>query len=146
MQQATLQIHSDGPYAIKTLVYQLDVQVVDNNKQPVSNAFVIIYTPLGDGVAVNITETAGNAIVRLPAGTYTIEAYYTADYWLAPTKANATAQITISQSTSKQVVLTDYPPAIWTTTGFWLLIIAIIIAVVAVAFFLRKRHSTKPKK
>jgi hypothetical protein len=146
VQQATLQIHSNGPYTIKTLVYQLDVQVVDNNKQPVSNAFVIIYTSLGDGVAVNITETTGNAIVRLPAGTFTIEAYYTADYWLTPTKANATEQITVSQSTLKQVVLSDYPPAIWTTTGFWLLIIAVIIAAVAVVLFLRKRHRTRPTK
>ena len=140
VQQTTLQIHSNGPYTIKTLVYQLDVQVLDNNEKPVSNAFVIIYTPLGDGVAVNITDTTGTAIVRLPVGTYTIEGHYIADYWLTPTKTNVTAQIVISQSTRKQVVLTDYPPDIWTTTGFWLLITAIIIVAVAIALIIRKRH------
>ena len=140
VQQTTLQIHSNGPYTIKTLVYQLNVQVLDNNEKPVSNAFVIIYTPLGDGVAVNITDTTGTAIVRLPVGTYTIEGHYIADYWLTPTKTNVTAQIVISQSTRKQVVLTDYPPDIWTTTGFWLLITAIIIVAVAIALIIRKRH------
>jgi hypothetical protein len=146
VQQTTLQIHSNGPYTIKTLVYRLDVQVIDNNKQPVSNAFVVMYTLLGDGVALNITDTTGNAIVRLPAGTYNIEAYYTADYWLTPAKTNATTQITLSQSTLKQVVLTDYPPAIWTTTGFWLLIAAIIIVVAAAALILRKRRRIGPSK
>jgi hypothetical protein len=140
VQQTTLQIHSNGPYTIKTLVYQLNVQVLDNNEKPVSNAFVIIYTPLGDGVAVNITDTTGTAIVRLPVGTYTIEGHYIADYWLTPTKTNVTAQIVISQSTRKQVVLTNYPPDIWTTTGFWLLITAIIIVAVAIALIIRKRH------
>jgi len=140
VQQTTLQIHSNGPYTIKTLVYQLNVQVLDNNEKPVSNAFVIIYTPLGDGVAVNITDTTGTAIVRLPVGTYTIEGHYIADYWLTPTKTNVTAQIVISQSTRKQVVLTNYPPDIWKTTGFWLLITAIIIVAVAIALIIRKRH------
>ena len=146
VQQTTLQINSNGPYTIRTLVYQLDVQVLSNNKQPVNNAFVVIYTLLGDGVAINITETAGNAIVRLPTGIYTIEAYFIADYWLTPIKTNATAQITLSQSTLKQVVLTDYPPAIWTTAGFWLLIAAIIIAAVAIALTLRKRNRVKLAK
>jgi len=80
---------------------------------------VVIYTLLGDGVAINITDATGNTIVRLPTATYTVEAYFIGDYWLTPTKTNATAQITVSQSTLTQVVLTDYPPAIWTTTGFF---------------------------
>ncbi len=140
VQQTTVRISSNGPYEIKTLVYQLDVQVLDSNKNPVSNAFVVVYTPLGDGVAINITDTTGNAVARLPAGTYMVEAYYTADYWLTPAKTNATKQITLSQSTQEQVVLTDYPPAIWTTTGFWLLLAAIIIIVAAVALIVRKRR------
>jgi hypothetical protein len=140
VQQTTVRISSNGPYTIKTLVYQLDVQVLDNGKNPVGNAFIVIYTPLGDGVAINITDNAGYAVVRLPAGTYTIEAYYTADYWLTPAKTNATAQVTISQSTQQQVVLAEYPPAIWTTYGFWLLVAAIITIAVAVVLLLRKRR------
>ena len=146
VQQTTLQIDSNGPFTIKTLVYQLDVQILDNNNNPVNNAFVVIYTPIGDGVAINITDTTGNAIVRLPAGNYTVEAYYTGDYWLTPAKTNSAAEITISQSTLKQVTLTDYPPAIWTTTGFWLLIIAILIVVVALALIFRKRRRMKQPK
>jgi len=140
VQQTTVQISSNGPYTVKTLVYQLNIQVLDNNKNPVGNAFVVTYTLLGEGVAINITDTTGNAIVRLPAGTYTIEAYYAGDYLLTPAKANATKQITLSGSTSEQVVLSDYPPALWTTTGFWLVLITIIVVIVAVALFLRKRH------
>jgi hypothetical protein len=143
VKQTTLQINSNGPYTVKTNVYQLNVQVIDNNMKPVSNAFVVIYTPIGDGVAINISDATGNAIVRLPVGNYTIEAYYATDYWLTPVNTKAASQIALSQSTLQQVALTGYPPAIWATTGFWLLIVIIGVVAVAIALVFRRQHRTK---
>jgi hypothetical protein len=144
VQQTSVHINSNGPYTIKTLVYELIVQVLDNNKNPVNNAFVVVYTLQGEGQAINITDAKGSTYLRLPQGNYTIEAYYTSDYWLTPVKTNASTQIAISQSTSEQVQLIEFPPAIWVTTGFYLIAVAIIIAVVAAVFiYFMKRKRKK---
>ncbi|MEM3699409.1 MAG: hypothetical protein QXL57_00855 [Candidatus Bathyarchaeia archaeon] len=142
--QTTIYVDSDGPYTIKTNVYQLTVNLYGNDGRPVHGAYIIIYTMSGVGYGLDITDAAGKAIFKLPSGTYRIEAYYTTDYWLTTVKSKATEQATITSSTTKNIRLSDYPPAIWTTTGFLLLIAIIIAATIAVAYAIitihRKAH------
>jgi hypothetical protein len=130
VKQTTIYVNSNGPYMIKTQVFQLTVNVFGKDGSPIHGAYVIIYSQSGAGYGLDITDSTGKAIFKLPPGTYSIEAYYAADYWLTTIKSSAIEQATVSESTSKNLILKDFPPAIWSTTGFWILTITIMVAIV----------------
>lgn len=140
VKQTTVHVDSDGPYTIKTRVYQLTVQVYGRNGMPVHGAYVIVNTQSGVGYGLDTTDKTGKALFRLPSGTYQISAYYTSDYWLTVVRASATESISVTASTSKNLVLTDFPPAVWSTTLFWLLMASALAAAVAVTLILFKRR------
>jgi hypothetical protein len=144
VKQTTVYVDSNGPYTIKTHVFQLTVNVFGKDDSPIHGAYVIVYTQSGVGYGLNITDSAGKAVFKLPSGTYRIEAYYVADYWLTTVKSSAVEHVTMSTSTSKNLILTDFPPSIWATTGFWTLTIFIMIAIaIAVyTFFITLRRRT----
>ena len=134
VKQITIYVDSNGPYTIKTQVFQLTVNVFGNDGSPIHGAYVIVYTQSGIGYGLDITDSAGKAIFKLPSGTYRIEAYYAADYWLTTIKSSAAESVAVTASTSKNLILADFPPAIWSTTGFWLLMMLVIAVAVAVAY------------
>ncbi|MEM0007900.1 MAG: hypothetical protein QXR89_06525 [Candidatus Bathyarchaeia archaeon] len=138
--QTTIYVDSDGPYTIRTKVYQLTVNLYGNDGKPIHGAYVIVYTMSGVGYGLDITDAAGKATFKLPSGSYRIEVYYTTDYWLTTVKSTATEQATITSSTTKGIVLSNFPPAIWTTTGFLLLIAIIIAAMIAAAYTIITIH------
>lgn len=59
VKQATIQVDSEGPYIIKTEVYQLTVDVLENNGASVHGAYVIIYTQTGVGYGLATTDETG---------------------------------------------------------------------------------------
>lgn len=128
------------PYTIKTQVYQLMVNLYGNDGRPIHGAYIIVYTMSGVGYGLDITDAAGKAVFKLPSGTYRIEAHYTTDYWLTTVKSTATEQAIVTSSTTKNIVLTNFPPAIWTTTGFLLLMTIIIAALLATAYAIITIH------
>jgi len=144
VKQITIHVDSNGPYTIKTQVYQLTVNVLGKDGSPIHGVYVIIYTQSGIGYGLDITDSTGKAVFKLPSGTYKIEAYYSTDYWLTTVKSSAIEQATVSASASKNLILTDFPPAIWSTTGFWILSITLMAAIVAAIYTflltLRRRH------
>jgi len=148
VKQTTIYVDSNGPYTISTQVFQLTVNVFGNDGLPIHGAYVIIYTQSGIGYGLDITDSAGKAVFKLPSGTYKIEAYYSADYWLTTVKSSATDQVTVSASTSKNLILANFPPVIWSTMGFWLLIIFIMAAMVAAvyAFFIISKRTYTQKR
>lgn len=145
VKQVTMDVESNGPYTIKTEVYQLRINVVGSDKVAVHGAYVIIYTQTGVGYGLAVTDETGQAVLKLPKGIYNVETHYSAEYWLkfVTTKADETG-VSINASTSKTIVLTEFPPPLWTTTGFWLLLvlIAVPISVVILMILLRRRHSS----
>ena len=57
-------------------------------------------------------------------------------------KSDASDTVQVTASTAKTIVLADFPPAVWSTVGFLLLlavIIAVIMAVVAFLLFRRRK-------
>ena len=134
VQQTTVYVDSNGPYTIKTQVYQLTVRVLGNNGAPVHGAYVIVYTQSGIGYGLDTTNVEGTAVFKLPSGTYRVEAYYTSDYWLTVVRDSAVEQVSVTASTSKDVALMRFPPAMWSTIGFWI-IMGAVIAIVTVAVF-----------
>jgi hypothetical protein len=147
VQKTTVQVTSNGPYTIKTRVYQLTVKVNANNGIPVDGAYVIVCTQSGVGYGLDITNTTGQAIFKLPAATYRIDVHYVSDYWLTVVKSDASDTVEVTASTTKTIVLAGFPPAIWSTIGFLLLLLAVIIlALATLAAFMLFRRRRKRKK
>lgn len=134
VKQQTIYVDSNGPYTINAEVFQLTVNVFGNDGSPIHGAYVIVYTQSGIGYGLDITNSAGKAVFKLPSGTYRLEVHYSADYWLTTVKCSATGSATVSASTSKNLFLANFPPAIWSTTGFLLLIIFVMAAMVAAVY------------
>jgi len=141
VQQVTVYVDSDGPYTIKTQVYQLTAQVFGNNGVPIHGAYVIAYTQSGVGYGLDTTDATGKALFKLPSGTYRVDVHYASDYWLTVVKTSATKQISVTASASTNIILADFPPAMWLTIGFWLLVAPIIIITAATLaiYITRKR-------
>ncbi len=139
VQQTTVYVDSDGPYTIKTRVYQLTVEVLGNNRASIEGAYVIVYTQPGVGYGLETTDAAGRSLFQLPAGEYRIETHYSSSYWLAVVRTSASEPVSVTASTSKTIILDDFPPAVWTTPGFWVVVVCSIVPVIAVILFLFKK-------
>jgi len=140
--QETVSVDSDGPYTIKTQVYQLTVNVLSNDRAAVHGAYVIVYTQTGVGYGLDTTDSEGEAVFKLPKGTYNIEAHYSGEYWLKVVTATATeTAVTVESSRSIIIVLEEFPPPIWTTPGFLLLMALIAVTIFAALYivFLSRR-------
>jgi len=146
VQDTIIAVDSDGPYTVKTRVYQLTVKVLGNNEVPVEGAYVIVYTQSGVGYGLELSDADGEATFRLPEGTYKIDVRFSSVYWLSVVTANATKpSYTVNSSETLTITLAEIPPAMWTTLGFWLLmavLIIIILIVIYMVFKIRKRTSS----
>jgi len=147
VKQTMVYVDSDGPFTIKTDVYQLTVTVLSNNAATVHGAYVIVYTQNGVGLGLDTTNAAGLAVFKLPKGSYNVEAHFSAEYWLKVVTTSAVEQgIDVSASTSKTIVLSEFPPPIWTTTGFWLVLALTgftVFVAVYIVFFSRRHVSVR---
>ncbi|UCG36470.1 MAG: hypothetical protein JSV64_07665 [Candidatus Bathyarchaeota archaeon] len=132
-------VDSDGPFRIKTEVYVLTLQVLTNAGAPVHSAYVMIYTQSGVGYGLEVTDNTGRAVFRLSSGTYRVTAHYSADYWLRMVKTSATEEFSVTQTASRNLVLQDFPPPVWSTMGFWLLMMGFVAAVFGIIFIVRRR-------
>jgi len=138
--QEAQSVDSDGPYTIKCEVYQLTVEVLGNDGNSVHGAYVIIYTEAGIVYDFRMTDSTGKAVSKLPVGVYRIDVQYSTTYWLTAVTASANrSSVEVTSSGSVTVTLTDFPPSLWTTVGFWLLVALIIVVVLGIVGLLYKR-------
>ncbi|UCH02782.1 MAG: hypothetical protein JSV20_03070, partial [Candidatus Bathyarchaeota archaeon] len=127
--QTSMYLESDGPYTIHAEVYQLTVDVLDNTGAAVHGAYVIVYTQTGVGYGLAVSNEAGQSVFKLPKGIYNIETHYSAEYWLnVITTSAAETGINVNSSTSKTITITDFPPPVWITTGFLLLLALLAVS------------------
>ena len=143
VKQTTVDVNSNGPYIIKTEVYRLIVQVIGSDASAVNGAYVIAYNEAGLGYGLSITNGTGQAVLKLPKGVYDIEAHYSGAYLLTGVTATANkTDVELVSSRSESITLAGYPPPIWMTIGFWLILIPIlaIIAVVVYKFILKPKR------
>ena len=140
VRQTEVYVNSDGPYTINAEVHQVTISVLDNNQVPVHGAYVIIYTQTGSGIGLDTTNVDGQAVFKLPKGEYDLEAKYSAEYWLKVVTTDVIEEnVSVAASLSKTIVLEEFPPPIWTTIGFWLIIILASIVALGVVLLLRKK-------
>jgi hypothetical protein len=143
---AAIVVNSDGPYALRTWVYQLTVNVLGNDGTRVNGAYVIIYTQSGIGYGLELSDSTGESVFKLPIGTYRIDVRYSTVYWLSAVTANATEpSVQISSSRTIDITLQEYPPPIWRTILFWLVagaVLAIVLMLIAIMYRRRKARTT----
>lgn len=139
--ETTLHVDSDGPYTISTDVYQVTARVYGNNGVPINGAYVIVNTQAGVGYGLDTTDETGTAVFKLPTGIYIITAHYTASYWLTVTRASASEQFSVNTSTSQNIILSSFPPTIWSTLLFWLMMTGILVTVAAVSILYVRRKA-----
>jgi hypothetical protein len=140
VQDTQLIMDSDGPYTIKCQVYLLTIKVLSNNGGSIQDAHVTIFSQDGMPLDFKITNASGVAVSRLPIGTYRIDVFYTTEYWLTHVAISTTKPSVSIPSFSEEIItLTEYPPQIWQTLGFWLLSISVVAVVLALILFLRKK-------
>jgi hypothetical protein len=131
VKETIVHVDSSSVYTIKTQVYKLSVKVLDANGAPVYGSYVIAETPSGVGYGLDISDKTGVAFFRLPSGDYVIVAHYTTDYWLTMVQTKGETSVNLSESGFNEVVLSSFPPAIWTTLGFILVISSIVLVIAA---------------
>jgi hypothetical protein len=112
----------------------------------VHGAYVVIYTHVGIVYDFGMTDSAGQAVFQLPSsdneviGLYTLEVHYSTTYWLtAVTTTTTTRSVSVTSSRPITITLNEFPPALWTTIGFWLLFGFMIVAVLGSLLFLKTR-------
>jgi len=145
VQQATQYVDSDGPYTIKCRVYQLTANVLGSNGAAVHGAYVVVYTQAGIVYDFKMTDSSGHAVFQLPSsdiqviGSYTIEVYYSTTYWLTAVTATTTKPLVSVTSSGPVTITLGFPPSMWTTIGFWLIVAFIIVAVLGTIAILYKK-------
>ncbi len=146
VQQMEQYVDSDGPYTIRCRVYQLTANVLGSNGALVHGAYVVIYTHAGIVYDFGMTDSAGHAVFQLPSsdneviGLYTLEVHYSTTYWLtAVTTTTTTSSVSVTSSRPITITLNGFPPALWTTIGFWLLVGFMIVAALGSLLFLKTR-------
>jgi hypothetical protein len=141
VKQANIYVDSDGPYTVRAEVYRLVVSVLGNNRAAVQGAYVIVYSKTGVGYGLDVTNATGSAVFKLPRGTYDVEARYSGEYWLKVVNARAVTQnVSMSASTSRELVLAEFPPPVWSTTGFLFMVLVAAAASVIAGIFLFSRR------
>jgi hypothetical protein len=149
VKETTVNVDSDGPYVIRTDVYQLTVEVLGSDGSSLGGAYVIAYTPSGVGYGLSITDESGQAIFKLPKGTYDIEVHYSGVYWLSGITATANkTDVNLDSTKTETISMADFPPPIWATIGFWLVLVPVlaVVAIVLYKLIVKPKRSRSKKK
>ncbi|MBN1683293.1 hypothetical protein JW865_07055 [Candidatus Bathyarchaeota archaeon] len=138
--QTSLKINSDGPFNISTQVYELRVNVTDNNGSPIKRAYILVYSMNGLGYGFDITSENGQAEIKIPQGTYKVESHYSNVFWLTQvTTFKEEYPVIVTDNITLKITTENYPPPIWQTTGFMIAIIIAITIIVAIILIKKKR-------
>ena len=136
---ARLNVTGDGPYTIRTKIYTLTVSLKDNSGAPLNQIQIVVSS--GEGVFdFGITGTSGQANFSLPVGTYKVSTYYSGSYWLNYILNASQVDVPLEADRAISISLSNVPPPIYLTIGFWLIAgPAIILAGFIAMRILRKR-------
>lgn len=139
--ESTNIVDHDGLYSIPSQIYTLTVNVTDNEGKPLKGVYVVASTPrkvFGFGV----TRELGLTTLTLPKGTYQVSTYYNTTYWLNSISNYTQVTVPVTSKTLVQVSISNYPPALWTTMGFWLIVIPVLLLTAGMVLTLKRRRRT----
>jgi hypothetical protein len=130
-----------NPFDIKAQVYQLSITVLDDAGSRITNATILVSNYTGSSSLIygyGLTQN-GSITLMLPAGTYDVQAEYH-NVWLLSYASNTThVMVPLTTDETLTIKMTNIPPPIWVTLGFWMILVLIIVAAFVAYLFLRKR-------
>ncbi len=139
-------VNSNGVIAFATQVYELTVVAKAGDGSSLAGVFVSVTDSTGLVFDAGVTGSNGMVILRLPAGTYTVNARYVASYLGSFYDSGVrTSSVTLTSSTSTTVTFGDYPIPIASTLEFQFAVAyAVTVAALLIVFFLLWRRKTSP--
>lgn len=135
-------VSGNGVIAFQGAVYELTVTVEAGNGQTLPGAFVSVVDSGGLVFDAGYTGSDGKVVLRLPAGSYTIDYHYLTTYQ-GSSYDSGTRSTSVQLTTSRTVTLTlsDFPiPFTSTLTFLFALVYGITVAAfLAVLYLFRRR-------
>ncbi len=145
--ETSVQVTSDGPFAVGTRVFQLMVTVEDSGGSPLNGSSVLVSSPgkaNGGAYGYLLTSKSGQANFSLPQGSYVVTAEYHGVYLLSPFSNRTSIATTLNHDTSLLIKMKNLPPPVWLTLGFQLILILVLAFVgVGLYAFLRRRNKMR---
>lgn len=126
---AVVDVTSDGPYVVRTRVYALTVNVTDSGQAPLEDVQVVVTSTIGRVFDFGITNATGQVRFNLPAGDYQVTSIYYGSYWLNYLVNRTRIEVPVGADSVAAISLSNIPPPIYSTIGFWLILGPILLAI-----------------
>jgi len=140
---AKVNVTADGPYTIRTQVFRLTVNVTDNSEAPLENTQIVVSSSTGRVLDFGITGKLGQVSFNLPADDYKVTTYFFGSYWLNFISNTTTLTVPVRADRLIAVSLSNIPPPVYTTIGFWLIVIPLVIVILLAVILLRRRKRAR---
>lgn len=140
-------VQSNGVISFATAVYELTVTAKSGEGQTLAGVFVSVTDSTGLVFDAGITGAQGTVLLRLPTGSYTVNArFVTSVGGTFYDSGIRSSDVSLTSSTSTTVTFADYPIPITATLVFQFgLAYGVTVAALVVAFFLLWRRKNVPQ-
>lgn len=142
-------VASNGVIAFEARVYELTVTAKAGSGETLAGVFVSVVDSTGLVFDAGVTGSDGTVVLRLPAGSYTIDARYITEQMGTLYDSGVRSQnVTLTSSSSATVTFSDFPLPLTSTFVFLIgLGYALTVAALLVVFLLLwHRRSPKAEK
>jgi hypothetical protein len=120
---SSVQVASDGPFVVPTMVFQPRVTVEDSGGKPLDGSSVLVSSP-------------GKA----NTGAYVVEAEYHGVYLPSPLSNKTSIAVPLNHDTALVIRMANLLPPLWLTLGFQLALVVVIAFVSLTLFVLVRRR------
>jgi len=124
--------------SISTMIYYINIKTLTNSGQPLNGTFVEVWHN-GQLVGSGMTNKSGIATFRLPAGNYTLEAYYSGTYLLTPEKQGILEMFNVTGMQTISVKFSEINPPFYDTYAFYIILLFLIL-IAAFVFTIRRMN------
>ena len=124
--------------SISTMIYYINIKTLTNSGQPLNGTFVEVWHN-GQLVGSGMTNKSGIATFRLPAGNYTLEAYYSGTYLLTPEKQGILEMFNVTGMQTISFKFSEINPPFYDTYAFYIILLFLIL-IAAFVFTIRRMN------
>ena len=134
--------NSNKNISVYSSIYYLHIDVVGNDNKTIKHGWIIVEK---NGTLMGYSNST-NTTFRLPGGNYQIKAYIDEIYYLTPVNMGTEKNYTLSGNGNISLVIKGYPIPIFYTYLFWIIIVAIILAIIFALIGFRCLSSKRKKE
>ncbi len=121
-------------------IHYLTVSVKGREKKELGSSFVTIKDKDGNRITGDKTNLRGLTTFRLPGGNYSLEVTYRGEYMMTDVDLGTEKNIDLRSTRKVEATIEDYPPTVWSTNFFTVLIgfLGMLIVLLIPLLHLRK--------